>query len=197
MSAPNSTRVTGERRNLPVQKCLLPPNAAMGALFPEQHKDLLPGCLAGPDAGVGADAAQTVAGESPAAASGGPGSPREHPQVPGSHLLSPPVSHLCLQSCPSPVGWECWGASQVHPWGRQAQNRVDMDLVGAERSPTGEPRWGPLPPTLSHSDKEEGPVPLPAHPQPGHRRRVQGSDCGEQSTLCLGFPMHTATLIYS
>ena len=39
------------------------------------------------------------------------------------------------------LGWECWDASQIRPWGRWAQSHVDVDVVGAESSPTGEPTW--------------------------------------------------------
>lgn len=41
ISSPNSIRMIRERRNLPVQECLLPPGAAMGALSLGQHRDIL------------------------------------------------------------------------------------------------------------------------------------------------------------
>ena len=169
MPAPNGIRGAGaERRKLPVQRSLRPASAAVGALSPGRHKDLLPGWPAGADAGAGTGRGQTLAGEPPAAAPGGPGSPREHPQVPtGESTCSPALPGPCLQPCPSPRGWERWGAAQIRPWGGPAHSHVGVELVGAERSPTGEPRGGLLSRTPSVGQKEEEPVPGPARPQPG------------------------------
>lgn len=168
MSAPNSIRVTGERRNLPVQRCLWLPSAAVGALSSGQHKDLLTGCLAGPDAGAGADTAQVVAGESPAATPGGPGSPRERPQVPGSCLCSPTLSGPCLTALSiSPrVGVLRRSPNPSLRWGERHRA---CPHVGTESSPMGEPWWElTLTNTVPMGGKEKGPVPLPARSQPRH-----------------------------
>lgn len=77
----------------------------------------------------------------------------------------------------------------------QRQHQEDLDLLKSTH------RYQALAcaPLRSHQhcplgDKDQGSVPLPARPQPGHstgqQLRVQGSDCGGRSSPCLSFPTH-------